>query len=126
MRPFIINNVLKVQLADLAAYAVENPITMNDMLDVMNGAKKPAGDNPRHYIELNEGFKIVYSIEQQPKGDARHLSVGVLAPKRLPNPEVVKEIMKLIGFKNKLSDCKIWIENITPDYQAINVTEYII
>lgn len=125
MRPLIIDDELKANIAKLVEYAEKNPFTMDDLLDIYNKQMQPAGDMGPYTLVLQFGFKIVYTIEKQVNGDVRHLSISVDAPGKLPNPGVVEEIMRLIGFDNELSDCVIYLEDIGPNHQAINVLEVI-
>jgi hypothetical protein len=125
MRPFIIDDKLKTQIASLVAYAEKNPVSMDELLDTVNKQAKPVGDFSQHTLNLPFGYRIVYSIEEQPKGKIRHLSMSVNEDEKLPNEFVVREVMKLIGFKNELENCMVKLENISPKRQAVNVLEII-
>lgn len=125
MRPFIINDKLKTQIASLVAYAEENPVSMDELLDTVNKQAKPVGDFSQHTLNLPFGYRIVYSIEEQPKGKIRHLSMSVNEDEKLPNEFVVREVMKLIGFKNELENCEVFLESISLSRQAVNVLEII-
>jgi hypothetical protein len=122
-RPFIIDDNLRKKIASLVTHAEKNPFTMDDLLDIKNGREKPAGDYDEFTLNLSFGYRIVYSIEEQPKGRIRHLSMSVNEDEKLPNEFVVKEVMKLIGFKNELENCMVKLENISPKRQAVNVLE---
>ena len=125
MRPLVIDEELKSNISKLVAYAEKNPFTMDDCLDVYNKAMEPAGDMKHYSLVLPFGYRIVYSIEQQPMGNVRHLSISVDADGKLPNIVVSQEIMKLIGFDNELEECIVRLEDIAPKRQAINILEVI-
>jgi hypothetical protein len=79
----------------------------------------PAGDYPNHSMKISQGYRVVFSIEEQPVGWCKHLSVSVDAVGRLPCQEAVELIMKEFGMGNDIHDClNIWIEK---ESQAVNV-----
>jgi len=123
VRPLIIDDLVRRCLEGLAEHAEENPLTMDDLLDTYNKQKKPIGDDDMHVVELPFGYRVVYSIEEQPVGKVRHLSMSVNEDKKLPNMEAVKEIMKILGFRNDIQDCYVKLEDYAPNRQAINVLE---
>ena len=125
MRPFIIDEEIKSELAKLAEHAEKNPFSMDDLLDIKNGQGKPAGDYEEFTAILPFGYKIVFSIEKQVQGDVRHLSMSVDADGKLPNELVIGECMKMLGFYGELGDCFIMLEDISPNRQAINILEII-
>lgn len=128
MRVLIIDEKVKRELNELSAYAEENPFSMDDLLDIKNGAKRPAGEREGHVLKLSQGYRLVYSIEQQPIGKVRHMSLSVDAVNRLPNPASIREIMPLLGYKFELGheNCRAWVEDISETYSAVNVMELIL
>jgi hypothetical protein len=125
MRPFIIDNSLRQRLYELVQNAEANIYTIDDLLDIYKKRKPPPGDLKNFTATLPFGYKIVYSIEVQLTKRVRHLSVSVNQQHKLPNVEVVKEIMRTIGFTNDLKKCFVKLEDIGPFHQAINVFEVI-
>ena len=125
LRPLIINDDIKENIAALVANAEMHPVTVDDMLDLKNGEKKPVGDNWCHTLLLPFGYRIVFSIENWPRGKQRHMSMSVDEDKKLPNMEAVKEIMRLIGYRSELEKCYVYLEDIAPNRKAINIIERI-
>jgi hypothetical protein len=125
MRLLVIDSNIREKIAALVKYAEENPVSIDELLDTINKQAKPVGDFSQHTLNLPFGYRLVYSIEEQPKGRIRHLSMSVNEDEKLPNIEVVKEVLKIIGFKNELENCMIKLENISPKRQAVNVLEII-
>jgi len=123
MRPFIIDDSIRGALQKLVDYAEANPISMDYLLDQHNGEEPPPGDDPNRYIDLPFGYRVVFTIELQPVGKVRHLSLSVDSPGRVPNTPVVEEVMKMLGFEKELHDCKISFEEFGPKRTAINVYE---
>ncbi len=125
MRPLIIIPETINAIGKLVDYAEKNPFTMDDLLDIKNGDMECAGENINYMCTIPVGFKVVYSIEKQPKGDVRHLSMSVSTAGRVPNFVAVQEIMNLIGFDNKLDKCLVRMEKLKANHEAINVWEII-
>lgn len=125
MRPFIIDEEVRLKLSDLSRHAEENIFSMDDLLDIKNGAAPPAGDREGFSVSLPFGYKVVFSLDGLPTGASRHLSVSIPEPNKLPSVEVVSEIMALLGFKDFLQDAHISIEELPGERKAINVQEVI-
>ena len=107
MQPFIIDDNTKKAIERIKKHAELNVYTLGDMQEIIKGdeTKKISGQEG-FTTELPFGYKVVYSIEQQKSGNMRHLSVS--SPKgisAIPNPKLVQEIMKLIGFRDSYIEC---------------------
>ena len=105
------------KIDNLIQFAEDNTYEMNDLLDMMNGNKPIAGSIPGHVYETGD-YRIVYSIENQTQAKIRHLSVS--RDKSYPEVVVVSQILKLLGFKSELEDCKLDIEKDV-EYTSVNV-----
>lgn len=127
MTPLIIDENFKEKIKNLVTYAESHPFSEEEFFDVLKGVKSPAGDRENHYFIDGFGTKIVYSIELQPHNKVRHLSVSITKDEAFPNPVIVEEIMKLVGFQNSLERCKIHIEkfDFNPKRGAVNILEVI-
>lgn len=125
MRPFVIDDNVREQIASLVEYAERNPFTMDNILDIYNGEMNPAGDQEQFVRHLPFGFRVAYSIDVYGEDKLRHLSMSVDTPGKMPHPITVEEMIKLIGFENDLSMCHIRMEEIGENHHAINVMEKI-
>lgn len=128
LRPLIIDENAKELISAMVVYAEANPLSMDDLLDTYNKQMNPIGDNPFHVVNLSFGYRIVYSIEEQPKGKVRHLSMSVDEDEALPSIEAVSEIMRLIGFNGSLQEPStiiVKLEEYAKNRQAVNVLEYV-
>lgn len=123
MRMLIVDSLLKEQIKELIEFAEENPLTMDDLLDIKNGAEPAPGDRKGYSFGTSTGFKIVYTIEKQVPGDCRHLSVSVDKDNAFPNPEAVQELMSLFGFKGKFKDCNVFLEKYAENRGAVNIVQ---
>lgn len=125
IRPLIIDETFRNQIQVLVDYAENNPLSMDDLLDTYNKEMNPIGEAKEFVLITEYGYRIVYSIEMQPAGKIRHLSISVNEDGKLPNEFAVREIMNLIGFNNKLEKCIVKLEDISPTHQAVNVLEIV-
>src|SRR5437762_4044175 len=122
-RPMIIDEDAKQKIKAVIVHAEANVFSMDDLLDIYNKQEKVAADQSGFVCEIPVGYRIVYSLEDQPAGIVRHLSVSVDEDKCLPNPPTVELLMKLFGFQSDLAFCHVKLEDISPSRQAINVLE---
>lgn len=89
MRPLLIDENVKAQLAQLKAYADAHPMSLEDLKLVIEGKAPCAGDIQGHVIEIHFGYKIVLSVEDQPNiGLCWHVSISVPGGK-WPNEHAV-------------------------------------
>jgi hypothetical protein len=124
MNALLIDNEVKADLNRLVEYAETHPFSIDDLLDIQNGVLPPPGDNPERVCLIPFDYRIVYSIEQQLKGDVRHLSMSVSGENKLPSIQAVETIMGFVGFKNGLQDCMKYLEDVSENHQAINILEF--
>jgi hypothetical protein len=77
---------------------------------------------PSQHVHIQVGFRVAFSIEEQPAGFVRHLSVSVDEGEggKLPNPEQVHAITKLFGITKWDS---VWQEEFEPGRFAINIIQ---
>jgi hypothetical protein len=99
---------------------------VDEVLDIYNGTVKPVGDRYGFSIEIPVGYRIVYCIEHQKRGWARHLSVSIhpVKPNKCAHPDAVQWIMKELGFEGEFNgkDVYVYFEDLDT---VINVVEYI-
>ena len=107
----------KDKIDNLIQFAEDNTYEMDDLFDMMNGERPIAGNVPGHVYETGD-YRIVYSIENQLQAKIRHLSVS--KDKSYPEVIVVSQILKLLGFKSELEDCKLDIEK-GEEFTSINI-----
>lgn len=121
MRLLVINEEVKKRVVEVKRFADENPITVTAPVEEV----QLAGDKSEFVTYIPDGYRVVYSIENQPKGKVRHLSVSLVGNGSLPSPHSVEAIIELFGFEKKLHDCKIYLEEIEPEHHAMNVLEFV-
>lgn len=62
------------------------------------------GDDERFVCHVPDGFHCVFSLERQPCGLCRHLSISINKPRMLPHPAAVSELMTAFGFKKPIME----------------------
>lgn len=115
IRPLVIDDAARSQIRALQATAKENPYDFARVKKLCEGLEHPVGD---HYaIKLDFGYRVVYSIEQQPLKDGSgytwcdHLSISVSCENEVwPSPEACNWILSEFGMPT-MDSCAIWLEN---------------
>jgi hypothetical protein len=119
MRVLVIDEKAKEKISKLIDYANAHQYSMKDLKKVIFGDHPPAGDYPEHVIALHKGYKVVFSIEEQPVGLCKHLSISVDTKGKAPSVEAVELIMDEFGMGNDIHDClNVWVEE---EHQTVNV-----
>jgi hypothetical protein len=122
MRPFIID---KKQMKDLHDFAMEHRIGTDEMLGIMHGTIKPVGDRPGYAINVPIGFEVVFCIEQQPMGWARHLSMSIDVPGKYPHELAMQMTMEELGFETKLGvpnpQATLWVNEQDNCFEIIEM-----
>lgn len=126
MRPLLMDDEQKQKIAKVVAYAEAHPYSRPYMQErvALAGLKQDVapGDDPNFRCEIPFGFKCVFTIEEQPVGWCRHLSVSVDNPTKVPSIPAVEMLMKEFGFKGPLKECYVYMEeDISP--KAVNIIE---
>jgi hypothetical protein len=122
-RVLIFDNSIRARIDQVVDYARMHPITMDDMLDIINKQRSPPGDDPHFVVNIPFGYRCVFTMEQQNPGLCKRLSISVDSPGKLPNPGVTEEIMKEFGIERPLDECFMGFEEFAPGHQAVVIVE---
>lgn len=116
--PLIDGNLLK-KLADLLAYAEAYRYDLETMRRWAAGQIDPMQSHVGHSINFS-GYNITLTIEQQPNGWCRHLSVMQMegVPNRYPHPMAVESIMAAAGFP-LIQKCAPWTAHHPKTFRGI-------
>lgn len=90
LRPLVIDNKFKAQVARVVAYARAHPYIVGETIT--------PGDDPGHVLKTVFGYKIVFSFTRVPSGLYRDLSISVDTPGKFPNPVAAFAIAAEFGF----------------------------
>ena len=111
MRPLIIDQSLIALLNGLRENAQANPIDMDEMQRIQKRKALPLYKRPGFSLVTHFGYHILLTVDLPRMGPpVLHLSVYVPGfpsdgdgrQVNMPNPVIVEQIMKLVGFKGTL------------------------
>lgn len=119
VRPLIIGDEAKAKIAKVRAYAEQNVISLNEVIRLLGQTERAVGDDERRVCHLEVGFRVVFSLEEQPSGLCRHLSVSVTGDK-YPNEHAVELLAREFGFEQPKEQWLTWLEE---HVRAVNVVE---
>lgn len=132
MRALIINAEVKEDIRKLKEIAHAHPISIKEVMgaaihpkDTFNlklGDREP-GYKPVmvDWIWIQHGYRVAYSVEEQPTGMCAHLSISVDKKGKLPHPVAVNEIAKEFGIDMEKDKITGWVEEFGPGREAVNV-----
>jgi len=122
VRALILGEKEKKAIEELTRYADSHRINKKTLEQMAQGKALPIGDDPHYVCYLPDGFRVVFSFEEQPMGWSRHLSVSVDAQDKCPNPHAVQLIMMEFGFRGSIKDCCVWTEDLG-ERVAVNLVQ---
>lgn len=132
MAILVIDSEAKLKIARLRAQAEAIPLTAEFMIAKSQGfdssdyrsraaEMEQFTSNCTIYIEHNHS--VAFTVEHQPFGMSRHISVAVERKGVVPSPPALEILMEEFGFKLPLNQCQVYTENFAPDMYAVNVIE---
>jgi len=115
-------------LKDLRTLAEANPLSRADMLGAASRFAEgdlSVGDlNRRQTIELDIGVTVTLTLEWQPMGTCRHLSMAPASP-RAPSPDdAIAAVAPLLGLDG-VGARQTWMERMADGNMAVNVIEVV-
>lgn len=123
----------RAEIAKVKAYAEAHVLDMPTLAAASEGFD-PEDPSTRtdDTVIRDFGFKcvlpheisVVFTMEEQPEGLMRHLSVALMVGGNLPNPHVVRMLMSAFGFQGVVADYA-YLETFQPGHTAINVLELV-
>ncbi|TXI10931.1 MAG: hypothetical protein E6Q68_07185 [Polynucleobacter sp.] len=124
-RALVLNEQTRADIKKVISHAEHNIFTEEDMVDRINnpGKHKPPGDIEEFKCFVPIGFRCVFTIEKQPIGWCRHLSVSIDAKDKVPSFAATLELAREFGMDVKAMEDfdHSWIEEIEPGKSAVNV-----
>jgi hypothetical protein len=123
MRNLITNTASRRKLARLRAYAEVNPVDLPRMVEHARADAIPMGDqDQRRVCTVPTGYRVAFTVEEQPCGMTRHISISVNgAFGKMPHPAVVEWIAKELGFRDPLRSFFRYIEGRDQAHPALNL-----
>jgi hypothetical protein len=126
MSVLVIGPEEKEDIKQLITYAENNVIKLDRLKAMVAKQAPPVGDLPGYRMILPNGYRVVYSVEEQPSGLFRHISISL--KNGSPPPPAIDMIIAEFGFKTKLENGRVrsgpvsqlWLEGT-----ALNLLEKI-
>lgn len=113
------------KIKNLADFAMNNPFSSNELIEMHNGNSKPVGNIDGFFLWGPFHTKIVYCIENDGSKNIRYLSVSFMESRVRPPVEFVQTIMRLIGFKNLITNCTVGFQEVKGKENIVIVREII-
>lgn len=98
IRPVILDDAVKERVKEVMAHAEVHRFSIQDIFASMKGdSTRNAGHGRDLEVLIHFGVRVIYSIEQQPMGWCRHISISVSGEGNYPHEIVVDQILELFG-----------------------------
>lgn len=104
-RALILTDITRAAITRLVQFAQEHPITRERLTHAVENprAARAVGDDTRYRVIVPMDYRCVFSIEDQPMGLSRHLSVSVPRKGSAPSPPSVAMLMVEFGFSRSFA-----------------------
>ena len=125
MRPLLIDNKAKKDIAKVVEHAFANKIQIETLQKMVKNEVPAVGDLSGYSCYIFKDFRVVFSIEHHPMGWCRHMSISVPSDTKLPSVGAVQMIMEEFGFQTPIRNCHVRVED-TGDLErprAVNIIE---
>ena len=123
IRPLIIDDGIRAKIGEMLAYGAEHFMTFDEIKQIT--PDNPVGDDFKRTLVIPLGYKVTYSVEEQPPpiGWSKHISISVIdsSPQACPSIASVEMIMKEFKLDKPLSECHCYMEDIDMGHRAINI-----
>lgn len=119
MRALVLGPPERERIKQVMAFAEAHRFTVHDLWRVMAHPEDAPGCDLNFCCVIPLWFKCVFTIDQQPKGWMRHLSVSVLG-NGWPHEKAVEMLGVEFGFKTPFKE---WHKFAEKEARAVNVLE---
>lgn len=139
MSALLIDDGVRKLIKAASERAFKNPMSREQIMDLVQRTpqqanhldfkSRPKAMNRAHRPEeilIPVGYRVCFSVEDQPHGLVRHLSVSVNKAGMLPHMLAVGMIAEAFEFRLGASaDERVWTEEYEPGRYAVNVAELV-
>jgi hypothetical protein len=115
MRALVIDDVARTKANAVKEFALAHRFSIHDMLKRMKFPDSAPGNDPNFVLNLIDGWKVVYSVEQSQAGWFHHISISIdPREKNKPVPSIAgaEEILKLLGLGPVTKHTGCWLEDV--------------
>jgi len=124
LRPLVITEAERASIRRVVEHAERNVVSRKRLEDMIAGRASAPGDTSEFTCVIPVGYRCVYSIEEQPMGVCRHLSISVLGEGVAPSEAAVDMLAAEFGFRGGVKAMnQAWMENIAKNKFAINLVQ---
>jgi hypothetical protein len=122
MRILQFDEATRKEIQKAIVYANAHKMSILELEQTLNDPGKAAGFDPGFVTHIHDGFRVVYSIEEQPVGWCHHISISVESKTKYPHEIAIDEILKEFGMEQRSSGktVQIWLEE---EFQAVNILQ---
>lgn len=123
MRLLVIDKTATAGAAKVKAFGLMHRLSVHDVMRLLKGQGSIPGDDTQRVLNIVDGWRVVYTVEQHPGGWFHHISISIApqnANKPFPNDHGVQEILNLFGLGLLKNHTHGWVEDSTIG-QAINL-----
>lgn len=127
IRPLVIDEKVKDRARQLMQYAIDHPMSHEELKDRAQnpGKYKPPGDDPNHFMLIDLGYTVVFTIGREKAGPFKQLSVSIIDKdtKLVPHVAAVNAIAELFNFPPIPNpSVHAWLEDRGPSLpKAVNL-----
>lgn len=134
-RPVVIDDAVRTRIKAALAEAEAHPIPFEalraaalpmprEMTELKLADRKPGLIRPPSaHVDIPFGFRAAVSVEDEPAGFIRHLSISADRPGRIPSEAALLMIAEEFGMVPPFDG--IWLEEFDPGHHAINVLKLV-
>ena len=119
VRVLEISSETKKDAAMVIEYAKEHRYSKAMCKLINSGDLPPAGDDPNFLLYIHDGYRVIYSIEEQPLGWFHHISISVEVEGNYPNEEAVQIILELFNIFDPEERRLIWLDKSSESVNAL-------
>jgi hypothetical protein len=101
-------------------YAEEHRFSARELLDLLGHPERAPGEKGEFGCAVPFGYYCVFTIDEQPAGWMRNLSVGLPSSTKWPHEKAVEMLAREFGFKTPFEK---WHKYLEEDVRAVNVLE---
>jgi hypothetical protein len=124
--PIIVGGTEREALHRLRDRAAQKPANLEYIAaNIHNPAvkRKHMEQMSEQTIKIPLAYLVTFSIENQPKGVFRHMSMSVQREGRVPSPESMWMVAQELGFVGGIQFCTVYAEDLKGHGKAINLLQ---
>lgn len=125
IRPLILDAETQGRIKAVKDYTTAHPVSTIQLYRTRANPSLCVGDNPAHVCLVANGYRVVFSLEQQPKlGLCRHISVSVHPreePPMYPSVPAVQLLCQVFGFEGDITKTAHMV--LDGDSNSVNIIQ---